>query len=205
MPSLPLGQELFTRLSLSLGRGTLRNASLVCTRLAAVAVDSSSAMLVLVIVADLITPLLAIMVSLEVVEMMVVMVAVVVMVRRDGGLLAPPLSLGLLLLLNARMLLVLAVLLVLLHSTEDAFDRGSLQKALEHTTGASVLQAFVGREGVLRAVATVAKLAHVQRIRLLVLVLEVALKRIVAGEGAPAVRALLGLVYTASRGRRHSI
>jgi hypothetical protein len=66
-----------------------------------------------------------------------------------------------------------------------------------------VLQALVRRERVLGAVAPVAELAHVQRVGLLVLVLEVPLERVVAAEGAPAVGALLGLVDASRRRRRH--
>ena len=67
-----------------------------------------------------------------------------------------------------------------------------------------MLQALVRRERVLRAVPPVAELAHVERVGLLVLVLEVPLERVVAAEGAPAVGALLGLVDASRRRRRHS-
>lgn len=65
-----------------------------------------------------------------------------------------------------------------------------------------MLQTLVRGQRVLCAISTVTELAHVQRIRLLVLVLEVALQRVVAGERAPTVRTLLRLVdASAGRGR----
>lgn len=67
-----------------------------------------------------------------------------------------------------------------------------------------MLQALVRGERVLGAVPSVAELAHVQSVRLLVLVLEVPLERVVAGEGAPAVGALLRLVDPARCRRRHA-
>lgn len=83
-------------------------------------------------------------------------------------------------------------------------QRRRLQQALEHATGATVLQTLVRCERVLGAVPPVAELAHVQRVRLLVLILEVPLQRVVAGEGAPAVGTLLGLVDATGRGRWHA-
>lgn len=83
-------------------------------------------------------------------------------------------------------------------------QRRRLQQALQHAARATVLQALVRRERVLGAVPPVAELAHVQRVRLLVLVLEVPLQRVVAGEGAPAVGALLRLVDPAGGGRGHA-
>lgn len=59
------------------------------------------------------------------------------------------------------------------------------------------------REAVLGAVPPVAELAHVERVRLLVLVLEVTLQRVVAREGAMAVGTLLWLVDTPAGRRRH--
>lgn len=56
----------------------------------------------------------------------------------------------------------------------------SLQQSLEHAAGAAVLQTLMRRERVLGAVPPVAELAHVQRVRLLVLVLEVSFQRVVA-------------------------
>lgn len=50
----------------------------------------------------------------------------------------------------------------------------------------------------------VAELAHVERVRLLVLVLEVSFQGIVTREGPAAVGTLLGLVDPASCGRRHT-
>lgn len=64
-----------------------------------------------------------------------------------------------------------------------------------------MLEALVCGQGVLGAVPTVAEFADVERVRLLVLVLEVTLQGVVAAEGATAVRALLWLV-DAPRGRR---
>lgn len=66
-----------------------------------------------------------------------------------------------------------------------------------------MLQALVRGEAVLGAIASVAELAHVERVRLFVLVLEVALQRVVAGEGAMAVRTLLRFVDAATGGRWH--
>lgn len=66
-----------------------------------------------------------------------------------------------------------------------------------------MLQALVRGEAVLGAIASVAELAHVERVRLLVLVLEVALQRVVAGEGAMAVRTLLRFVDAATGRRWH--
>lgn len=58
-------------------------------------------------------------------------------------------------------------------------------------------------ERVLGAVSPVAELAHVQRVGLFVLVLEVPLERVVAAEGAATVGALLRLVDAPGGGRRH--
>lgn len=88
---------------------------------------------------------------------------------------------------------------------QDVLDGRRLEQSLEHATGASMLQALVGCQGVLGAIAPVAEFAHIQRVRLLVLVLEVPLKRVVARERSPAVRTLLRLVYPAGSGGRHPI
>lgn len=87
---------------------------------------------------------------------------------------------------------------------QRAVQRRRLQQPLQHAAGAAVLQALVRRERVLGAVSPVAELAHVQRVRLLVLVLEVSLQRVVAGECPAAVRTLLRLVYSAGCRRRHT-
>lgn len=79
---------------------------------------------------------------------------------------------------------------------QHALDGRRLQQALEHPAGSAMLQTLVRGERVLGAVAAMAKLAHVQRVGLLVLVLKVSLERVVAAEGAAAVGALLGLVDT---------
>ena len=190
-----------------------RRRGLLLLLLAAVAADEDGAVVVVsaagVVVGEVMVP--AVMV-------VVVDVVMVVVTRREWSLLmVPPLSLGrlrqlllLLLLLDGwvllvRLLLLRLLVLVLLHVAENALDGGCLQEALQHAAGAAVLEALVGREGVLGAVAPVAELADVERVRLLVLVLEVALQRVVAGEGAPAVGTLLGLVYATSRGRRHPV
>lgn len=89
-------------------------------------------------------------------------------------------------------------------ATQHVLDGRRLQQPLQHAAAAAMLQALVRRQRVLGAVAPMAELAHVQRVRLLVLVLEVALQRVVAREGAPTVRALLRLVDAAARGRRHA-
>lgn len=86
---------------------------------------------------------------------------------------------------------------------QDTLDRRRLEQALEHAAGAPVLEALVRGEAVLGAVPAVAELAHVQGVRLLVLVLEVPLQRVVAGEGAMAVRTLLRLVDSSTGGRGH--
>lgn len=66
-----------------------------------------------------------------------------------------------------------------------------------------MLQAFVRCQGVLRAVSPVTELAHVERVGLLVLVLEVSFERVVAGERSSAVRTLLRLVDSARCRWRH--
>lgn len=86
---------------------------------------------------------------------------------------------------------------------KNTLDRCGLEESLQHTTRATVLETLVRGEAVLGAVATVAELAHVQRIRLLVFVLEVALQRVVAGEGAMAIGTFLWLVYSPASWRRH--
>lgn len=142
-----------------------------------------------------------------------------VQARQSAGLGAvqrgpPPFSL--LLLLGGGLLLLLLLLLqlellvqggqvVLVPLVHEDLLRVVLEQPLEHAAGAAVLEALVGGEGVLGAVAPVAELAHVHRVRLLVLVLEVALQGVVAGEGATAVGALLGLVYAPGRRRGHPV
>lgn len=88
---------------------------------------------------------------------------------------------------------------------EHVLDGGGFEQTLEHTAGAAVLEALVRGKRVLGAVPPMAELANVQRVRLLVLVLEVPLERVVTREGSPAVRALLRLVYSPGGGRRHPI
>lgn len=87
---------------------------------------------------------------------------------------------------------------------QHRLDGGRFEQPLEHAARPPVLQALVRGERVFRPVPPMAELAHVQRVRLLVLVLEVALERVVAGEGAPTVRTLLGLVNAAARRRWHA-
>lgn len=86
---------------------------------------------------------------------------------------------------------------------QHALDRRGFEQPLEHPAGPAMLQTLVRGERVLSAIPSVAKLAHVQRIRLFVLVLKMSLQRVVAAEGASAVGALLGLVNAPRGGRRH--
>jgi len=91
---------------------------------------------------------------------------------RHGGsvaLIFPTFSLRLLLHLHLMM-----------HATKDVLDRRGLEESLEHAARAAVLQALVRRQRVLRAVLSLAELADVVRVRLLVLVLVVALQGVVA-------------------------
>lgn len=86
---------------------------------------------------------------------------------------------------------------------KHALDGRGFEQTFEHAAGAPMLEALVRRERVFGTVSAVAELADVERVGLLVLVLEVALERVVAGEGAAAVGALLGLVDASGSGRRH--
>lgn len=83
-------------------------------------------------------------------------------------------------------------------------QRRGLQQALQHAAGAAVLQALVRGQRVLRPVPPVAEFAHVQRVRLLVLVLEVSFQGIVTRECPAAVWTLLWLVDTACGRRWHT-
>lgn len=87
---------------------------------------------------------------------------------------------------------------------QRAVQRRRLQQPLQHAAGAAVLQALVRRQRVLGAVPPVAELAHVQRIRLLVLILEVSLQGIVTRKCPAAVGTLLRLVDPAGGGRGHT-
>lgn len=58
---------------------------------------------------------------------------------------------------------------------QRALERRRLQQPLEHAAGAAMLQTLVRGQRVLGAVASMAELAHVQSVGLLVLVLEVSL------------------------------
>lgn len=87
---------------------------------------------------------------------------------------------------------------------QRAVQRRRLQEPLQHPARAAVLQTLVGCERVLRPVPPVAELADVQRVGLLVLVLEVSFQRIVTRKCPAAVRTLLGLVDAAGRWRRHT-
>lgn len=64
-----------------------------------------------------------------------------------------------------------------------------------------MLETLVGGQRVLGAIATVTKLAHVQRVGLLVFVLEMTFQRIVAGKGSSTVRTFLWFI-NATAGRR---
>lgn len=66
-----------------------------------------------------------------------------------------------------------------------------------------MLQALVRSQRILGAITTMAEFAHVQRVRLFVFILEVTFERVVAAEGATAVRTLLRLVDAARGGRGH--
>ena len=105
----------------------------------------------------------------------------------------PPFSLRLLLQLH------------MLHVTKNILDRRGLKQPFQHTTGASMLETLVRSQRVLCAVPAIAKFTHVERIRLLVLVLKMTFQRIVAGEGTSAVRTFLRFVYTTSRWRWHLV
>ncbi|KAK9885304.1 hypothetical protein WA026_010798 [Henosepilachna vigintioctopunctata] len=66
-----------------------------------------------------------------------------------------------------------------------------------------MLEALVRGQGVLGAITSVAEFTYVQRVGLLVLVLEVALEGVVAAERPAAVGALLGLVDASRSWWRH--
>lgn len=87
---------------------------------------------------------------------------------------------------------------------QRALQRRRLQQPLQHAAGAAVLQALVRRQGVLGPVPSVAELAHVQGVGLLVLILEVSLQGIVTRERPAAVGTLLRLVDPAGGGRGHT-
>jgi Na+/H+ antiporter NhaB len=84
-----------------------------------------------------------------------------------------------------------------LHQALDA----RLEQAAQHDVGASVLEALVSGQAVFCTVAAAAKLARVQRVGLLVAVLEVSLQGVVTTEHSSTVWALLGLVHIVGRGR----
>lgn len=79
-----------------------------------------------------------------------------------------------------------------------------LKQALQHAAGATMLQTFVCRQGVLGAIASVAKLTDIQCVRLFVFVLEVPLQRVIARKGTPAVRTFLRFIDAATGGRGHT-
>lgn len=79
-----------------------------------------------------------------------------------------------------------------------------LEQPLEHSTRSSMLKTLVGCQRVLRSVPPVAELAHVQRVRLLVLILEMSFQGVVTRECPAAVGTLLWLVDTASCRRGHT-
>ncbi|CAH4028185.1 unnamed protein product [Pieris brassicae] len=87
---------------------------------------------------------------------------------------------------------------------QRAVQRRRLQQALQHAAGTPVLQALMGGERVLGAIPSVAELTNVERVGLLVLVLEVALEGVVARECPAAVGTLLRLVDAAGGRRGHS-
>lgn len=61
-----------------------------------------------------------------------------------------------------------------------------------------MLQTLVCGQAILRAVAPMAELAHIQRVRLFVLVLKVAFQGVVAREGTVTVGTLLRLIDAAA-------
>lgn len=87
---------------------------------------------------------------------------------------------------------------------QRAVQRRGFQEALQHATGASVLETLVRGQGVLSPVPSVAELTDVQGVGLLVLVLEVSFQGIVTRECPAAVGTLLRLVDAAGRRRRHT-
>lgn len=87
---------------------------------------------------------------------------------------------------------------------QTMLDGRRLQQALQHAARATVLQTLVRCQRVLGAISPVAELAYVQRVGLLVLVLKVPLQRVVAGECASTVGALLRLINPATGWRRHA-
>lgn len=103
-----------------------------------------------------------------------------------------------------RMLAGAQVEQVVRRGRKSAVQCRRLQQPLEHAARAAVLQALVRRQRVLRPVSPVAELAHVQRVGLLVLVLEVSFQGIVTRECPAAVGTLLRLVDSAGRRRGHT-
>lgn len=77
---------------------------------------------------------------------------------------------------------------------EHVLYGGRFEQPLQHSAGSPVLQTLVRGQTVLRAVPAMAEFAHVQRVRLLVLVLKMSFQRVVARECAMAVGTLLRLV-----------
>lgn len=68
----------------------------------------------------------------------------------------------------------------MMHATENVLDRRGLEEPLEHAAGAAVLKTLVRRQRVLGTIRTIAELADVERVRLLVFVLEVTFEGVVA-------------------------
>lgn len=68
----------------------------------------------------------------------------------------------------------------MMHATEYVLDRRGLEESLEHAAGAAVLKTLVRRQRVLGTIRTIAELADVERVRLLVFVLEVTFEGVVA-------------------------
>lgn len=87
---------------------------------------------------------------------------------------------------------------------QGAVKGRGLQQPLQHPARASVLEALVRGQRVLGPVPSVAELADVQSIGLLMLVLEVSFQGIVTRECPAAVWTLLGLVDAAGSWRRHT-
>lgn len=87
---------------------------------------------------------------------------------------------------------------------QSALQRRRLQQPLQHTARAAMLQALVRRKRVLSAVSPMTELAYVQRVGLLVFVLEMSFKRVITRECPAAVGTLLGLVDAARCRRRHA-
>lgn len=89
-------------------------------------------------------------------------------------------------------------------ATKHILDGGCFEQSFQHAAGSAMLEALVGRQRVLRTITTVTKLTDVQCVRLLVLVLEMALQRIVTREGSTAIGTFLWFIDATAGRWRHS-